>query len=175
MTISTSAPPARARRPSTPSEEQTDRLRGARFAASGHVRFRRAGPVAREPRVQRIADRRFHRQGTFARGGCSPAHLGPQRGGQGRRIAGTPAGRDGLVPASSHLYPAPRKAEDARSPASLRRSAGRQEGARRRRRRAQYLRAEQRAGTPRNERANRRDGPRGDSRRWNRLRIWPSS
>ena len=41
-----------------------------------------------------------------AGGGCAAAHAGPQRGGQGRGVAGPPAGRDGALPPSGGRRPA---------------------------------------------------------------------
>ena len=60
---------------------------------------------------------------------------------KGRRIAGAAARRDGALPASRGRRPAAGKAAHARPAAPVRRSSRRPQGAHRRRRRPQYLRA----------------------------------
>ena len=80
------------------------------------------------------AGRRVHRPRAVARGGCAASHHGPQRRGEGRRIAGAPARRDGAVPASRGVRSAGREAAHAGAAAQLRRKPGRPEGAAGRRR-----------------------------------------
>jgi signal transduction histidine kinase/CheY-like chemotaxis protein len=124
---------------------QRIRLRGARPPAAGHVGLRGARAHARRPRAARRAGRRLHGQGAVARGGRAAAHARAQRRGQGRRVARAAARRDRAVPAPRAGRPSGREAGDARPPAPLGRRPRRQEGAGRRRRRAQHLRALERA------------------------------
>jgi CheY-like chemotaxis protein len=71
-------------------------------------------------------------------------------------------GRDGVVPAPRSRRSAAGKAAHAGAPAQLRRGSGRAHGAAGRRRRPQHLRAVQRAGAARHERADGDHGQRGD-------------
>ena len=88
------------------------------------------------------AGRRVHRPRAVAGGGCAASHHGPQRRGQGRRVAGASARRDGAVPASRGVRPAGGEAAHAGAAAQFRREPGRPEGAAGRRRCPQHLRAE---------------------------------
>ena len=69
------------------------------------------------------------------------AHHGAQHRGQGRRIAGAAARRNGAVPAPRRHRPAAGEAAHAGAAHQLRRGSGRPHGAAGRRRRAQHLRA----------------------------------
>ena len=75
------------------------RLRGARPAAARHVRVR--GARAHQPRrgAGRRAGRGLHRPRAVGRGGRAAPHAGPQRRGEGRRVARAAARRDVAVPA----------------------------------------------------------------------------
>ena len=114
------------------------------------------------PALERLAGGRLHRQGTVAGGRCPPAHAGAQRRGQGRRIAGAAAGRDGAVPASRGRRSARRK--------NRRCSTGCTVPTRRWSARKCWSSTttcatsspEQRSGTPRHDRADRRHRPRSD-------------
>ena len=63
------------------------RLRGARPASAGHVGVRGVGVHPRRWNAQRRASGGLHRQGTVAGGRRPAAHAGPQRRGQGSRVA----------------------------------------------------------------------------------------
>ena len=101
--------------------------------------------LERDPRRRRAGERAgrgVHRTRAVAGGGRAASHHGPQRRGEGRRIARASARRDGAVPASRGGRPAAGQAAHAGAAAQLRREPGRPEGAAGRRRRTQHLRAE---------------------------------
>ena len=82
-----------------------------------------------DSRAGQRAGRRVHRPRAVAGGRRAAAHDGSQRGGEGRRIARAPAGRNRIVPASRGVRPAGREAAHAGAAAQLRRKPGRAEGA----------------------------------------------
>ncbi len=141
---------------------RADRLRGARPAAARHVRLQGAGTPARRPDPVRRTGGRVHRPRAVVGRGRAAAHHGPQRRGQGGRIAGAAARRDRLVPASRRRRHAGRQAAHAGAAAQFRRKPGRPQGAAGRRRRTQHLRPFQRAGTTRDGGADGHHGTRGD-------------
>ncbi len=142
--------------------QQSGRLPRARSEAAGHVRLRGARGDAGGYGAGRCSRRRVHRAGTLRAGGCDAAQDGAQHRRQGRGVAGTSARRDVTVSPSGGYGFATRKTENAGTSELVRRGSGRTHGAAGRRRRAQYLRALQRAGAARHERADRDHGPRGD-------------
>ena len=162
MTISTSQSSPPGRRPSTSWTSSSIDCVVLDLRLAGYVRLRRAGTFRDTPCYERFAGGRVHRQGTVAGGRCSASQLA-----RSVVVKGVESPERLLDETSLFLHrvvanlPA-RKAEDARPASSLRRSAGRQESVGRRRRRSQHFRAQQRAGTPRNDRADRRHRPRGD-------------
>ena len=81
---------------------------------------------ATTPALSRRAGRRLHRPRAVAGGGRAAAHDGAQRRGQGRRIAGAAARRDGALPAPGRRRSAGREAAHARAAAQLRRGSRRQ-------------------------------------------------
>ena len=120
------------------------------------------------------AGRGVHRPRAVAGGGRAAAHHGPQRRGEGRRIARAPARRDGAVPAPRGRRPAGGEAADAGAAAQLRRRPGRPEGAAGGRRCPQHLRAQPRAGAARHAGADRDHRAARRSRRWSRRPAWRS-
>ena len=140
------------------------RLRGARPAAARHVGFRGAG-----------ADQQGRARSRKCRWSCSPGGSCRRRRTPGctrwREASSSKASsrRNGCStrrPCSSTgscLEPPAGEAADARAPAPLRRGPGRQVRPGRGRRRAEYLRAEQRPGTPRHEGADGEHRQRGDA------------
>ena len=74
---------------------RSGRLRGARPEAPGHVRLRGAGDHPGRCGAARHSGRGVHGAGALGRRGCRAAHHGAQRRGEGRRVAGAPARRDG--------------------------------------------------------------------------------
>ena len=140
------------------------RLRGARPAPAGHVRLRGARADEGRPDAVGPAGRRLHRARTVGRGGRPHPLDGAQHRGEGRRIAGAAARRNVAVPASRRHRPAGRKAAHAGTAQQLGRGSRRAHGAAGGRRRAQHLRAEQRARAARNERADRDHRQRGHRR-----------
>ncbi len=101
------------------------RLRGARLASSGHDRLRGLGGASRRCHLVRRAGRGVHRAGTLGRGGCQTAHDGAQHRGEGCRIAGAPARRDGAVFAPHRHRPPAGEAAHAGAAQQLRRGSGR--------------------------------------------------
>ena len=150
------------------------RLRGARPAAAGHVRLRGAGADPRRRVAVGRSGRGVHRPRAVGRGGRPAAHHGAQHRGERRRVAGAAARRNVAVPAPRRHRPAAGEAAHARAAHQLRRGSGRPHRAAGRRRRAQHLRAEQRAGTPRHARAHRDHRHAKRSSCWNRRPISPS-
>ena len=108
------------RRSARAAAPRSGRLRGARPEAAGHVGIRGAGDDSRRCGIARRAGGGVHRARAVRRRGCDAAHHGAQRRGQGRGIAGAPAGRDGAVPASRGRRSAAGQAAHARAPAQLR-------------------------------------------------------
>src|SRR5262249_28484261 len=100
-------------------------------------------------RAVRPADRSPHGQGSL-RGGRDPAAQdGGERDLKRRTVAGATARRDVTLPPPRRVGAAAVEAGYAEAPAPDRRGAGRKEGARRRRRRAQHLRADEPSRTAR--------------------------
>ena len=117
------------------------------------------------------AGRGVHRPRAVGRGGRAAAHHGAQHRGQGRGIARAAARRDRAVPAPRRHRPAAREAAHAGAAQQLRRGSGRPDRAAGRRRRAQHLRAVERAGAPRHAGADRDHRQRGDRAARNRRRT----
>ena len=128
-----------------------------------------------ERRACRHSGRGLHRPGIVGRGGRAASHHGAQHRRQGRGVAGAAAQRDRAVPAPRHHRPAARKAAYAGAAQFVRRGSGRPHRAAGRRRSAQHLRAVERAGAPRYERAYRDDRGGSDRRSSSRRRRWRSS
>ena len=141
---------------------QALRLRRARPAAAGHLRLRSAHRDPARPAAAGGADRRVHRQGAQPGRGGRAAEDGEEHRAQGRPLAGAPARRDRALPAPRGRRAARAEAADAGAPARERRGARRQAGAGGGRRRAQHLRAVERARAPRHARRQRDDRPGGD-------------
>ncbi len=139
------------------------RLRRARSEASRHVGIRgtRADQHGQRPRGS--ARGRVHRTGVVAGRRRQAAHAGQKRRREGRRVPGAAARRDVLVPPPRRLGPPAREAAHARAVAPLRRRPGREVRPGGGRRRAEYLRAEQRPGAPRHEGADGEHRQRGDA------------
>ena len=136
----------RRRWPSAPSAldgaaRQALRLHGARPRAARHARHRahRDHPRRREP--QGHPDHRLHRARSDRAGGAGAQGLHRFDHHQERQVDGAPARRDRALPAPRRVEPAGEQASHADADPPGRPGVHRQEGAHRRRRRAQHLRA----------------------------------
>ena len=124
--------------------------------------------LARDPEgaeAARRADRRVHRPRARRRRRDAAAQDGEEHRAEGRAVAGAPARRDGALPAPRGRRSAAVQAAHAGEPQPERRSADRQEGAGRRRRRAQHLRADEPARAAPHADGRGRVGRGGDRRR----------
>ncbi len=147
------------------------RLHGARPEAAGHDRLQAArADEERHPLLDPPCDR-LHRAGAHTPGGDAPEEVRRDDHRQGRALAGAPARRDVAVPPSRRGTAAAREAPHARAAAQRRGGLQGQEGAHRRRRRAQRLRAhlgargERHGSHLRRERQGRDRDARGELRR----------
>ena len=147
------------------------RLSGPRSRPLRHDRLRAAREDEGEPAAGADPGHRLYRQGAVEEAGDRAAAAGRNDHHQGREVAGPAARRDRAVPAPGGEQPAGREAQDARAAAPARSVAGRPQGADRRRRHPQHLRADQRAraarhgGVLRGERQGRHPHAPGDAGR----------
>ena len=143
---------------------------GARRARAGAVRLHGARPeaaryaglsAARARQVRRAvlegAGDHLHGEAAHAQGGDGAAPLRRDDRRQGRELTRAAARRDDALPPSRRVAPSGGEAEAAAAAAQRRRGLRGQEGADRRRRRAQRLRADQRARGPPDGRPLRRE------------------
>ena len=118
------------------------RLHGPRPRPPRHERLRVHQPHAQRARRRRHPDRGLHRPRADEEGGDGAEADGRGHHREGCALAGAAARRDRALPPPRRSEPAGAEAADPRATARVRSGAGRQEGADRRRRHAQHLRAD---------------------------------